>query len=131
LFHASALSNPEQAPFFYKMMANMRDKSGAAEPTPTHRFIRSLDQQKQLLRLYSQNVDGLETKAGLSSTWPPQGSEGMNAAYPNLRAVMVHGVLDSVRCLLCSSKFPWTKDYHTEFDNGRAPDCPECCNRGT
>jgi NAD+-dependent protein deacetylase SIR2 len=127
MFHSSALNDAECAPFFYKMMASLKDKVDVTEPTPTHYFINALDQQNQLLRLYTQNIDGLETKAGMSGMW---GAETTKKTYPKPRMVMVHGVLDSVRCRLCSGKFPWTRDYNAEFGNGRAPNCPTCSNRG-
>jgi NAD-dependent histone deacetylase SIR2 len=130
LFHSSILNHAEHAPFFYKMMANMKRASDCAKPSPTHLFINALNQQGQLLRLYSQNIDGLETKAGLPSVWLPGGSKAMNTTNPPPRAVMVHGVLNSVRCPLCSSTFPWTEDYSMEFGGGMAPNCPECFNRG-
>ena len=38
---------------------------GQFEPTPTHYFIRLLHEKGLLLRCFSQNIDSLETQAGL------------------------------------------------------------------
>ena len=45
-------------------------KQSAARPTPTHRFCRWLHDQGVLVRLYTQNVDGLHTHEDLfTATW--------------------------------------------------------------
>mmetsp|Transcript_54846 Transcript_54846/g.129360 ORF Transcript_54846/g.129360 Transcript_54846/m.129360 type:complete len:431 (-) Transcript_54846:85-1377(-) len=36
------------------------------EPTRTHKFLRELEEKGMLLRVYTQNIDGLERKAGVS-----------------------------------------------------------------
>ena len=56
---------------------------GAYPPTPTHLFIRLLHEKGRLLRCFTQNIDSLETAAGL----------------PSDRVVAAHGNFDSARCV--------------------------------
>jgi NAD-dependent histone deacetylase SIR2 len=48
------------------MIAELRTISDAAEPTAFHRFLKFLDDQGKLFRVYTQNIDGLEARAGLT-----------------------------------------------------------------
>lgn len=48
------------------MIAQLSELSNSAEPTPFHRFLRSLDDRGKLLRVYTQNIDAIEVKSGLS-----------------------------------------------------------------
>ena len=40
---------------------------GRYQPSVSHKFISFLDEQKKLLRLYSQNIDALERAAGIKN----------------------------------------------------------------
>ena len=51
-------------------------------PSPTHRFLSALDREGRLLRVYTQNIDGLERKAKISAT----------------RIVECHGTLLTATC---------------------------------
>lgn len=53
------------------MIARLSELSNAAEPTPFHNLLRALDVRGKLLRVYSQNIDSLEQKCGLSFGVPP------------------------------------------------------------
>jgi len=57
--------------------------SGVYRPTPTHCFIRLLHEKKKLLRCFTQNIDSLETIAGL----------------PKEMLVAAHGNFDSATCI--------------------------------
>lgn len=48
------------------MIAQLSELSQAANPTPFHQILRSLDQRGGLLRVYTQNIDAIELKSGLS-----------------------------------------------------------------
>jgi len=51
---------------FYERLKGMYTSMENVSPTPAHKFLRLLDERGVLLRCYTQNVDGLERKAGLS-----------------------------------------------------------------
>ena len=48
------------------MIARLARLVEHAEPTPFHEMLKGLDDRGQLLRCYTQNIDGIEEKAGLS-----------------------------------------------------------------
>lgn len=48
------------------MIARLSDLSASASPTAFHKLLRTLDDRGKLLRVYTQNIDALELKAGLT-----------------------------------------------------------------
>ena len=52
--------NPEP---FFKLSASLY---GDFQPTPTHYFIRLLEDKGLLMNCFTQNIDGLEAKAGVT-----------------------------------------------------------------
>ena len=52
-------------------------------PTPTHYFLRLLEEKGRLLRVFTQNIDSLETIAGLDPS----------------RVIAAHGNFDSAKCI--------------------------------
>lgn len=69
---------------------SMRPPAETAAPTLAHLFFAALDADGRLLRLYTQNVDGLDERAGVSPA----------------RVVQAHGTLATVSCLRCGRRFP-------------------------
>lgn len=63
---------------------------GTYNPTPTHCFIRLLHEKGLLLRCFTQNIDSLETTAGL----------------PKEMCVAAHGNFDSATCIETEEKVP-------------------------
>ena len=59
-------------------------------PSDSHKLLRLLQDRKQLLRVYSQNIDGLEEEAGVISK----------------KIVYAHGSLKWATCLTCKRKVP-------------------------
>jgi len=55
---------------FYRMIARLSAMSTEASPTSFHELLKLLDERGQLLRVYTQNIDTLEEKAGLSFGLP-------------------------------------------------------------
>ncbi|KAK4053114.1 hypothetical protein OIV83_001849 [Microbotryomycetes sp. JL201] len=66
LFDASLFQSEQNAAIFFSMIAELKRMADKASPTPFHRFLKTLDDQGKLFRVYTQNIDGLEKKAGLS-----------------------------------------------------------------
>lgn len=110
---------------FYTMMAELKDMADAARPTSFHQLLKRLDEEGRLQRVYTQNIDGLEAKAGLSFGFDPaapqpsgskrrrttfarsqsdsvlvQGSSQNKPLFP--RAIPLHGSLSTLSCALCS-----------------------------
>jgi NAD-dependent histone deacetylase SIR2 len=80
---------------------------GAHQPTVAHRFIRLLEQKGKLLRNFTQNIDALETRAGIQ------------------RVLQCHGSFAAARCMSCRRQFPG-KALHADIMQQRIPQCPSC-----
>lgn len=132
----------------HELLTELASLSSAAQPTAFHSFLNSLDQEGRLLRCYTQNIDGLEARAGLSVGIPAQQalqrrSKGKgetvqidaplseldihfdtpSAQSPLPRCIPLHGQLTTLHCPLCSSIFPLTP--FLPLSQASIP-CPTC-----
>ncbi len=133
LFDASLFRDPTSTSIFYSFISQLKQSIDVASPSRTHRFIRTLDEKKKLLRSYTQNIDGLEEKAGLigssSQDIKAEGKGKGKIRAKDVRNVQLHGDIHRVRCTLCSADLPYKEEYLQLFTAGLAPDCPECTSR--
>ncbi|KAI9501661.1 DHS-like NAD/FAD-binding domain-containing protein, partial [Coemansia spiralis] len=130
LFDASVVfRSATTADIFYRWMTHLRHKCADAQPGVVHRFIRQLADRGALLRSYTQNIDGLERKAGLA-VWDPYNSKDSETHVPwqAAQSIPLHGTMDHLTCQLCSSSrhFPESPD-HAAIVAG--DDCPDCKSR--
>ncbi|KAK2064825.1 Sir2 family protein [Colletotrichum caudatum] len=77
--------------------------------TPTHAFISMLEKQGKLLTNYTQNIDNLEAKAGISAD----------------KLIQCHGSFATATCVQCGFKCVGD-DIFPEIKAGRIPRCPSC-----
>ncbi|XP_057883090.1 NAD-dependent protein deacetylase sirtuin-3, mitochondrial isoform X2 [Melospiza melodia melodia] len=82
---------------------------GNYRPNSAHYFLRLLHDKGLLLRLYTQNIDGLERVAGI----PPD------------RLVEAHGTFATATCTVCQRNFPG-EDFRGDVMGDRIPRCPVC-----
>uniref|UniRef100_A0A2K6L9U9 Sirtuin 3 n=1 Tax=Rhinopithecus bieti TaxID=61621 RepID=A0A2K6L9U9_RHIBE len=82
---------------------------GNYKPNITHYFLRLLHDKGLLLRLYTQNIDGLERVSGI----------------PASKLVEAHGTFASATCTVCRRPFPG-EDFRADVMAGRVPRCPVC-----
>ncbi|KAK1246037.1 hypothetical protein MKX07_005106 [Trichoderma sp. CBMAI-0711] len=68
LFDASIWSDPTRTSVFYQFATSLRQKVRDAEPTSSHKFISHLRDRGKLVRCYTQNIDQIEEKVGLSTS---------------------------------------------------------------
>lgn len=66
LFDASLFNSASTSSIFYSMIAELKAMADAASPTTFHHLLKRLDMEGRLQRVYTQNIDGLEERAGLS-----------------------------------------------------------------
>ena len=92
--------NPEP---FFKLSSEMWP-GGKYRPTLAHYFIKLLDDKKQLLRCFTQNIDSLENMAGL----------------PKDKIVAAHGNFDSARCVFTNKVVPVEEVRHAYLNNAHA-----------
>ncbi|KAJ4480018.1 DHS-like NAD/FAD-binding domain-containing protein [Lentinula aciculospora] len=141
LFDASVFSTEHKTALFCQMISQLSDLSKSAEPTAFHHLLRALDSNGRLLRVYTQNIDAIESKSGLSfgipefegrrsksrnSTFQEVGDPGPSTvANRTPRCIPLHGTLQRVHCQICTHSFPLT-DYLPSLAAGVPPECPEC-----
>jgi len=97
----------EHPNIFYKVMRQLRTED--IHPTPTHCFIRLLQDKGLLTRCYTQNIDGLERKVGIQER----------------KLTEAHGTLSRVLCAKCKKEHPKEKLYQSNDTDG-VPRCEEC-----
>lgn len=68
LFDASIWADPTRTSVFYQFATSLRQKVRDAEPTSSHKFISHLRDRGKLVRCYTQNIDQIEEKVGLSTS---------------------------------------------------------------
>ncbi|KAK0155475.1 NAD-dependent protein deacetylase sirtuin-3, mitochondrial [Merluccius polli] len=80
---------------------------GNYQPNLTHYFVRLLHDKGQLLRMYTQNIDGLERCV------PPE------------RLVEAHGTFATATCTVCRRTYEG-QDLRLDVMKGTVPKCPTC-----
>uniref|UniRef100_A0A803TT98 Sirtuin 3 n=1 Tax=Anolis carolinensis TaxID=28377 RepID=A0A803TT98_ANOCA len=96
--------NPK--PFF---MLSKELYPGNYRPNYAHYFLRLLYNKGILLRLYTQNIDGLERVAGI----PPD------------KLVEAHGTFATATCTVCRRSYPG-EDFRGDVMAEKIPKCPVC-----
>lgn len=133
---------------FYTFIASLRRNilNDVKKTTGAHRFLRTLRDSKRLVRCYTQNIDGLETREGLCADLGR--GKGNRARFtkkamslPRERAsllpggdhdggcevVQLHGDLKVLRCDICRQTCRWEDDGREALLlRGRAPECDSC-----
>jgi NAD-dependent SIR2 family protein deacetylase len=145
------LQSEHTTSLFCQMIAQLSNLSQAAMPTPFHKILRALDDRGKLLRVYTQNIDAIESKSGLSFGVPDFDGRRKprlrgKAAVPieelvtplettssrlptppdeTPRCIPLHGTLQTLHCQTCTHTFP-LEDHLPSLTSGTPPYCPEC-----
>lgn len=90
---------------FFKVVKSL---VGDFKPTPTHYFFKLLEQKGCLMKIYTQNIDGLEVKAGVSRD----------------KITFAHGHMESSHCSVCKAEYD-NALMKTHLENGTVAWC-EC-----
>ncbi|KAI8576481.1 hypothetical protein K450DRAFT_256930 [Umbelopsis ramanniana AG] len=77
------------------------------EPSPSHQFVKLLEEKDVLLRNYTQNIDTLEHKAKIT------------------RVINCHGSFATATCVTCGYKCAGS-DIEADIYAQRVPECPQC-----
>lgn len=122
MFDASVLNSPcspfeEMKSAYFTFMAGLKRLSDEAHPTITHEFLKFLKDRSKLLRVYTQNIDGLEYRVGL-------------IADTNDKCVVdVHGTLNKLSCTLCQFEVPFKDSLLKAYEEGKGASCFQCEER--
>jgi NAD-dependent SIR2 family protein deacetylase len=135
LFHVSALASRVLRPSFCQMIGELSGKSELAHPTEFHQLMHNLDTAGKLRRIYTQNIDCLEEKSGISFGLPNALSlrslkrKSLSTVPSDIpRCIPVHGRIDTVHCLKCGGSFGASQHIDC-LSRGRLPMCSDCVER--
>lgn len=105
---------------FWWIFGRLWPRSDWPRPTTFHYFLTLLERHGILLRCYTQNIDDLETVAGL----------------PKEKIINCHGVLAPCHCLDCGEEVPFSyclnaiqeniKNDLKDYEKAIVPICPHC-----
>ncbi|CAA9958606.1 NAD-dependent histone deacetylase SIR2 [Pyrenophora teres f. maculata] len=118
LFDASVYQDDTSTSTFHDMVRTLSQHTKSAEPTAFHHLLATLAQEGRLMRLYTQNVDGIDTSLPPLSTEVPLPKKG-----PWPKTVQVHGGLDYMVCSKCHALAPFDAE---QFNGPKPPPCPSC-----
>lgn len=155
LFDVSIWRDPMRTSVFYTFTTSLRRKVKSAEPTNTHHFLGHLRDRGKLVRCYTQNIDEIEEKVGLTTclklgpghrgrfstrTHRASAPAALNRTMSDpgaieaprekhssgVECVYLHGSLSSLRCFACGRISEWEDERESETMCGRQPACPHC-----
>lgn len=144
LSESTGLQSADTQSMLVKMMFRLHELALNAEPTPFHTFLQSLNARGQLLRVYSQNIDGMEKKSGLTSGIPKVqevgsteerergGRSGLELRLdPQCEipiCIPVHGSCHDMYCPICNQHSAIV-EFLPSIAQGTLPLCPRCSSR--
>ncbi|KAE8150073.1 DHS-like NAD/FAD-binding domain-containing protein [Aspergillus avenaceus] len=118
LFDAAVYQDENLTASFQDMVRSLSEEAAKTSPTAFHHMLARLSQENRLTRLYTQNIDGIETSMPPLATQVP-----LNVKAPWPRTIQLHGSLEKMVCQKCRHLSDFDGDL---FDRPDAPECPEC-----
>lgn len=97
LFDASVYQTDSATSSFHDMVRSLSKLVGEARPTAFHQMLATLASEGRLMRLYTQNVDGIDTSLPPLETSIPLSMKG-----PWPRTIQLHGGLEKMVCSKCN-----------------------------
>ncbi|KAL8968145.1 MAG: hypothetical protein Q9183_002600, partial [Haloplaca sp. 2 TL-2023] len=118
LFDASVYQTDSATTSFHSMVRGLSQLASQAKPTAFHHLLATLGEQGRLMRLYTQNVDGIDTSLTPLATSVPLANKG-----PWPRTIQLHGGLEKMVCSKCNH----LSDFQPAlFDGPHPPPCTQC-----
>ena len=118
LFDASVYQTNDSTTSFHEMVRTLSKVVSDAQPTAFHEMLATLASEGRLLRLYTQNVDGIDTSLPPLATKVPLDRRG-----PWPQTIQLHGSLEKMVCSKCNT----LKDFDPAlFDGPIPPLCLVC-----
>lgn len=118
LFDAAVYQDEALTASFHEMVRSLAEEATKTTPTAFHHMLARLGQENRLMRLYTQNIDGIETSMPPLATQVP-----LNVKAPWPRTIQLHGSLEKMVCQKCYHM----ADFQGQLFNGPdAPLCPAC-----
>lgn len=122
LFDASVYLDGSMTSSFHDMVRLLSEMATAAQPSAFHYLLAQLAKKKRLLRLYTQNIDGIDVSLPPLTTDVPLGPLGAKNDWP--KTIQLHGGLNHMICQKCRH----TSGFQPQLFQGPDPPlCPKCC----
>ncbi|KAK4242362.1 NAD-dependent protein deacetylase hst4 [Achaetomium macrosporum] len=118
LFDASVYKHDSSTESFHTMVRELAQMTSQAKPTPFHHMLASIAAEGRLMRMYSQNIDTLDTQMPPLSTTVPLNSKG-----PWPTTIQLHGGLEKMVCTKCGHLEPFNASL---FEGPEPPLCEKC-----
>ena len=118
LFDASVYNHDSSTEIFPTMVRELAQMTAAAKPTPFHHMLASMASEGRLMRLYTQNIDTLDTQMPPLATNVPLNTKG-----PWPTTVQLHGGLEKMVCTKCSHLESFNASL---FEGPKPPLCEKC-----
>ncbi|EPS32231.1 hypothetical protein PDE_07191 [Penicillium oxalicum 114-2] len=118
LFDAAVYQDETLTGPFHELVRSLWEEAANCQPTKFHEMLASLGKENRLKRLYTQNIDGLETSMKPLETEIPLGVKGR---WPI--TIQLHGSITKMVCQKCRHLSNLDPE---KFCESEAPDCDEC-----
>lgn len=118
LFDASVYQTDDSTSSFHDMVRTLSQLVSDAKPTLFHEMLATVASEGRLLRLYTQNVDGIDTSLPPLVTKVPLENKG-----PWPKTIQLHGSLEQMVCTKCSKLSPFQAAL---FSGPVPPLCTQC-----
>lgn len=131
----SIYSSNEYTLQFNKLIKNLHNLSQSIDPTPFHYLLDKLLSRGQIKRIYTQNIDSLETKLdSFKELDPIQFFTHLPTKPPYPKLIQLHGSINYTQCNKCHQiKLLDPNDFITEVDTFETerdpiliPHCSQC-----
>lgn len=103
------------------MICTLSEGCESAKATPFHHWLERLALEGRLLRLYSQNIDGIETTLPILGTKLP-----LSKKSPWPQTVLLHGTLTKTECEKCKKISNFQRNL---FAGESQPSCDTCTGK--
>lgn len=118
LFDASVYQTDDSTSSFHDMVRTLSQLVSDAKPTIFHEMLATLACEGRLMRLYTQNVDGIDTSLKPLETKVPLENKG-----PWPQTIQLHGSLEKMVCTKCNKLSPFEAAL---FSGPVPPLCTQC-----
>lgn len=118
LFDAAVYQDDALTAPFHELVRSLSDEVAKTKPTKFHEMLARLGKENRLKRLYTQNIDGLETSMKPLETEIPLNVKGR---WPV--TIQLHGSITKMVCQKCRYLCALDPDRFCEAD---PPECEEC-----
>ncbi|KAJ6036321.1 NAD-dependent protein deacetylase hst4 [Penicillium herquei] len=120
LFDAAVYQDDALTAPFHELVRSLKIESEKTKPTKFHQMLARLGKENRLKRLYTQNIDGIETSMEPLQTQIPL-PVGIKSSWPV--TIQLHGSIQKMVCQKCRHLSDLDPNMFLETD---PPECGQC-----